>query len=418
MNYCIFIFYSTIFCYCITKISFFNNAGIKKNELVLLFSIKILVGLIYAWYYHQPSQFYKNDTYHYFNESISETKVLLNNPIAFIKTFFTHNYNSSGNLFNSNQSYWNNLKANTIIKLLAIINVFTFKNYIAAIPFFNFFSFFGLMAFYKLIQSYNTNNKWLLIISIFLLPSFLFWTSGVHKDGIIFSACASIIFFIHQLFQHKNSFKKISVIILLLLLVFALRNFVLFALLIAIFVWIIAYQSKKPFALFIFLYLIGCILFFSTIYLPQSYNFPNYLVTKHNEFLQLQGNSFFYTQPLQSTVKSFIAYLPTAIDACLFRPHFNEISNINYLMAFLENVCVLLFIIVAISFRKKNSIIPTVFLTCWFFALSLLLIEGYTVNFSGAIVRYKCIATPFIIAPLMSMIDSNKLKKKINFIKL
>ena len=129
--------------------------------------------MLYAGYYLLPENYPGSDTFRFFHASLAETDVLLKNPVLFFKELFTHQYTNSGNIFIANQSYWNDLKSNIIIKLLAIINVFTFKNYNAAIVFFNFLFFFGLVGFYKLIQNIVPTNKWLLVIGIFLIPSFI-----------------------------------------------------------------------------------------------------------------------------------------------------------------------------------------------------------------------------------------------------
>ena len=74
----------------------------------------------------------------------------------FFKDIFNHRYSNSGNIFIAENSYWNDLKSNVIIKLLAICNVFTFKNYYANIVFFNFLFLFGLVAFYRLMSALFT----------------------------------------------------------------------------------------------------------------------------------------------------------------------------------------------------------------------------------------------------------------------
>jgi hypothetical protein len=44
-----------------------------------------------------------------------------------------------------------------------------------------------------------------------------------------------------------------------------------------------------------------------------------------------------------------------------------------------------------------------------FFGLSLLMIAGYTITFSGAIVRYRSLVLPLLITPMLCNIDWRKL---------
>ena len=413
MSSLVFILYLFIFCYIITRIKFFTKAGLDKGTLIFLFCIKVFAGLLYAKYYLLPANYPGSDTYRFFRSSLVETDILLKNPFLFFKELFTHQYNNSGNIFIANQSYWNDLKSNIIIKLLAIINVFTFKNYNAAIVFFNFLFLFGLVGFYKLIQDLVPTNKWLLVIGIFFIPSFLFWSSGIHKDGLIFSAIGIVLWQFHVSLKNKFTVKSVFIILTSMVLIFGLRNFIFFILLINLIAWSFSYKSGKIFVVFGLVYLIALILFFASTFVSPKINLPNYVVIKHQEFSQLSGRSSFTTKELKPTTKSFIKYLPTALDVVLLKPHFNEIKNKTYLLAFIENALLGIFIFISLLYRKRKVSIPVAFWGCWFFALSLFIIEGYTITFLGAIVRYKSLGIPLITTPLLALIDIKKIQNSI-----
>jgi hypothetical protein len=46
-----------------------------------------------------------------------------------------------------------------------------------------------------------------------------------------------------------------------------------------------------------------------------------------------------------------------------------------------------------------------------FFSFSFLLTIGYTVNFLGAIVRYRSIVLPFLLGPVICLIDWNRISR-------
>jgi len=170
-----FLGYLILFCFIIYWIPFFKKSGIAWWLLIGLFCIKVGVGVVYGLYFNTPALIDKADTWRFYRESLPETQLLLHHPLAFVKSIFESNYAERGGLFVGKNSYWNDLKDNIIIKLFAVCNVFTRNNYYSNTIFFNFLYLFGLVAFYKLVQIHSRTHQYILLISIFLMPSFLFW---------------------------------------------------------------------------------------------------------------------------------------------------------------------------------------------------------------------------------------------------
>ena len=402
----VFIIYVIFFNWLITRIPFIKNTGLQTGWLIGLFSLKIIAGLAYAWFYMQPCYYATSDTWHYFELSKGETDWLLKDPVAFFKDLFTHGYQQTGNLFLHSNSYWNDLKSNIIIKLLALCNVFTFKNYFADIVLFNFLFFLGPIAFYRLMKQLFSMNKILLIAGIFLIPSFLFWCSGVHKDGLIFTCIALILFHFHkQLLNKKINLSSFIISIICLVILFALRNFIALLLLPALLVWLLShlYPSKSE-RIAIAIYGIGIILVFLSARINPHTDFPRYIIEKQAEFKQLSGNSAIAVPPLENNLFSFIKFLPTAVDIAFFRPHMTEIRNKSYIPAALE--VIFLWVVILYSFirrrKKKLSSQQVAFVIfCICFSISFLLIAGYTITFSGAIVRYRAVILPFVFTPVL-----------------
>ena len=411
MHYFLFLLYLVVFSFLITRIKFFTNSGINKFLLVALFAIKIFAGLAYAWFYLQPNYHTNSDSFRFYAYSLEETNILLTQPLHFFKDIFSYGYTTTGNVFVGDNSYWNDLKSNIIIKLLAVCNVFSFKNYFINIIFFNFFFFFGLIGFYRVMQSVFTDKKYILIIPVFLIPSFLFWCSGIHKDGLIFSAIGLVFYFFHQLLQKKFSIKYFIFIILLLALLFFLRNYVALALMITLFTWFIATKTKKIFLVFVSIYLLVIAAFFIVPKINTQLNFPEIIVLKQQDFSKLTGGSEVVNSKLQPNFKSFVQYFPHALDMAFVRPHITELKNKSYIPAIAEIILFFIVLIFSIIYRNKNFKIQPIVFASIFFSLTLLIIAGYTVTFSGAIVRYRSLALPFLLTPLIGFLDWNKVNK-------
>lgn len=410
MQYFIFIAYFVFFSWIITTIPFIKNSGIQKKWLIALFALKIIGGLAYAFFYQLPAYNANSDTYRFFNYSLAETDVLLHHPLKFVQDIFSSGYNSSSNIFIAEDSYWNDLKSNIIIKLLAICNVFTAKNYYANIIFFNFLFFFGLIALYRTFADFFTERKWLIIIIIFCIPSTLFWCSGIHKDGLLLSASGLLFWHFSNCINKGFNYKRIITILILLVALFALRNYIFFALIVAFFAWWLAYKTQKVWLVFLTVYGVGIVLFFVTPQLHANLNFPQYIVTKQQEFKQLSGGSLVQTNTLENNFSSFINYLPQALDMAFLQPHIYPLSNKSYLPAIAENILIIILLLIASFSIKRTNKLNVLFATNIAFSLTILLIIGYTITFSGAVVRYKSAILPFLLLPIVYCINNKRAK--------
>ncbi len=412
MQNLIFTFYLLLFSWLITKISFFTNSGISKWLLVVLFMIKIAAGFAYAQFYSTPQNIITADTWKFYNASLTETAWLLRDPAGFIKDLFHSPYQQSSNLFSGTSSYWNDLKDNVFIKLMAVINVFTNKNYYANIILFNFLYFFGPVALYKLLQPFwNYKNEWL-ILPAFLLPSFLFWCSGIHKDGLIFSAIMICVYcFQKQIRQHRFLAKYILLILLCFIFLFALRNVIVLLLLPALAsLFVSEKRMRYQWQIFAGIYATGLLIFFISPYFSSALNFPQYIIGKQAEFSALSGSSRVLLPELKPSFSSFLSFFPYASDLVFLRPHIGDITGASQLFSFIENTFVVILFLIWIFFHKSIKNSHPIFLFLLFFSLSVLLLCGYIVMFLGAIVRYKSIVTPLLISFLFLTIDFKKLR--------
>lgn len=391
-----------------SNLSFFRNSGLGTLTLLLIYAIKILVGFYYSYYFSQPQQITNADTWSYFMDSKVETNWLLNNPKAFAADLFANNYSQPGNLFSCTNSFWNDLKTTFFVKLLAILNLFSGKNYYINLLFFNAFFMFGGVAFYRIFKDNFIIKKWLLLAFVFFTPSFLFWCSGIHKDGVIFSATAISIFIFNKVLADEFNIKRGLIIFTCFLLIFLLRNYYLLAIFPSFIVWFIVekkkFNPKISFTLMMFL----C---FSVLILSSSFKFSKVIsesiVQKHDEFLTLEGNTKFQTPRLEVNTKSIISFLPFAMQSSLLRPFPNKTKSKGELFAMLENNVFLIVLIIAVFniFYKKNKIIDSpIILTSFFISFLLLMFIGYTVCFDAAIIRYRSVSFPLLIVPCTILI--------------
>jgi hypothetical protein len=342
------------------------------------------------------------DTWNYHRGGLQEYLLLTNNPHEYFTNLF-YNYDDSNGLhsfFGSKDSYWNDLKSNVFIKFLSILDIFSFGHYYVNVIFYSFISLFGPMALYRVTTDLFNTRKLTLLISVFFVPSFFYWSSGLHKEGLLFVGVALILF--HIYFAHKEQKWKASRwlgILLGLTILLLLRNFVLALIVPAILGWILANRwSNHGLASFVGVYLVCSVCFFGLRYIEPALDFPQAVVNKQQAFLQLVGNSSININHLEPTVTSFLINTPQAIMLSAARPYPSDVHHLLSLAAATETILfwLLLLLFLAFPLRQKVASKTTIYF-CLFFSISLLLAIGFSVNNIGAIVRYRSIVLPLVV---------------------
>jgi hypothetical protein len=368
-----------------------------------------MAGIFYGWvgvYYGQFA--YMFDTWGYHHISAEETKLLFSDTSTYFRDLFHSGYpNGFGGLFESYNSYWNDLKTNMFIKLLSVFNIFSFSNYYINVIFYSFITLLGPVAFYRVLNDVFPGKKIQVLLATFLIPSFLYWTSGIHKDGLTFMAISLIVYhFYFGLQQGRFTAKRLWVLFLSLLIILMFRNFMLILLAPALTAWYFANRyPHRIIASFFICYTVCAFLFFTLRYISPGLDFPQSVVDKQEAFMQLQGKSGIEVKKLEPEPLSFLKNSPRALFATTIRPHPGDVKHILSFAAASETSFLLLLFLCFLVWRT-NGIRSKQFL--WFtvfFSFSFLITVGYTVNFLGAIVRYRSIILPFVVVPIVCLTD-------------
>ena len=411
MGYLLFIFYTAFFCWLITRFKFFKTCGIDNHILIILFLIRVIAGLANGYinlYYYGIS-----DVIEFHRQGIAEYNLLFNNPHEFFTNIFHTNYNNYSNFLESSGSFWNDLRTNIIAKIISIFDIFSAQNFFINSLFFNFLIFFGAIYFYKVFIKIFPEHRFIIISCIFLLPSLLYFTSGIHRDGFIFLSLSIVIYNIQIMMERKTFlWKSIFSIIIFLCLALLLRNFVFITLLPALIAWIIAESFPKyAFLSFLGVYTIVIVLFFGSGMLYPGLNLPKHVSLKQIEFIEIakRGASAININPLYANFRSFLNNAPQALNHTLMRPYITEKFNFFYAFVAIEIFVYEIFLLLFFFFRNKTKLTPFIYFG-FFFSISMLLIIGYTIPIIGAIVRYRSIYLPFFLIPTICLTDWHQLK--------
>ena len=414
LNYLLFAVYFVVLCWLLLRIPFARNAGIDPAILLGLFCIKVLAGIAIGWIaihiYGPGNDYWDNNDY-----AREEYQLLLTQPGKYFTNLFTSDYEGGyGGLFNSFNSYWNDLRSNIIVKLISLFNIFSRGDYYINSLFFNFLVFFSHIILYRLFIKLFPKQQWAVITGAFLLPSTLYFSSGMHKDGVVLVLLAMLVYSVYQsLAKTKFNARRIGIISVCMLLLFFIRSFVFLALVPALFAWILVAKTRWPAVrTFAAVYLLAGLLFFNVDAVVSEIKPMGIIIKKQTEYLELTGAATsIQLTPLQPTFASFVRNAPEALGHSLLRPYIWEAPVLSLLPLCLELLLYHLLLILFIFYRKKEIAGGSRAFICFavFFTLSVFLMIGYIVPNLGSLVRYRSLYLPLLITPLLCYIDWEKL---------
>ncbi len=414
MEYLLFVAYLVLFAWLVTKTRFFTKTGLSNSQLVIIFLLKVIAGIFYGWMGHFYGGFAQMiDTWNYHHTSLIEFHLLETNPREYFTNLFHDPYSREGidNFFGSKDSYWNDLKSNVFIKILSIFDIFSFGHYYVNVVFYAFISLFGPMAIYRVMADVFPNKKTIVLLTTFFVPSFFYWSSGIHKEGLIFAGIALIIY--HIYFGNKE--KRFGAnrwlgIILGLFILLLLRNFILVIIIPSAIAWMLANRWPK-YGLVCFggVFLFCGIAFFTLRYIDSGFDFPQAVVSKQQAFIKNVGKTSIPIKELEPTALSFLKNTPQAITLSAARPYPSDVHHLLSLAAAIETVLILLLFLIFLLFKIPNGVhSKNTLYFCTFFSVSLLLAIGFSVNNLGAIVRYRSVMIPLVVILMAAQINWKK----------
>jgi len=416
LEYLLFVAYLVLFAWLVTKVKFFTRTGLSQSQLIIILLLKVMAGIFYGWiglYYGGLAQM--QDTWGFHTNSIQEYHLLFNNPHEYFTNLFMDPYEGGvSKFFESNDSYWNDLKGNVFIKILSVFNILSIGNYYVNVIFYSFITLFGAISIFQVMTDVFPGKKTAILLATFLVPSFIYWTSGIHKEGLIFTGISLVIYVIYFSTKEKRlGIKRLLGLVFGLLLILALRNFIIILILPAIMAWLLANRKPKyGLAIFSSLYLLFGILFFTARYINPRLDFPQAVVNKQQAFKNLTiGGSTIPMKDLEPNAASFLKNTPQAINLSTIRPYPSDVRHILSLAAAVE-IDVLLFLFILFLLWRTNGNRNTsknFMYFCVFFSMTLLLAIGFSVNNLGAIVRYRSVIMPLLIIPMAAQINWKKL---------
>lgn len=434
INFLIILAYFTLLLWVISKWSFFKSSGIRTRILQGIFVLKFLIGValtsIYTNHYQKRNE---ADIFKYYDDAKIMYGSLKTAPEDYFKMLFSIGndndyfyYTYYVKMNNWDRKYDTNIynDSHTIIRLNALLMLISFGVFHVHTLFFCMISLIGLVALYRWSSNYVRKN-YSLIIAIFLIPSVLFWTSGVLKEAILVFGLGMFLFASDHIFKQKFNWKNAILLLFSLVLLFYIKFYVLIAFIPCIIAYLISKKTQKLFPLiYVGTFAIFTITAFNAEKIPPHIDFVETLVRKQTDFKRLvsyQGaGSEFDLTSLEPSFTGVAKVVPEAIINCFIRPLPSKKTGSLQWITIFENliiiVLLILLVITIVKHRFQFDFDASQRNTLWFagmFTLTLFVIIGLTTPVAGALVRYKVPALPFLGIFILSFLNLEPQLQKI-----
>lgn len=332
------------------------------------------------------------DTIHFFSQGTELANLAKTDFISYLDYIFSSQHDM----------YKSERRDGFFIKIVSVFCLATNNNYWITTAYFALISFFSTWYFVSSIVKASA-EKSALIFAFLILPTPIFWTSGVMKDTIVWSAIVVSLGSTLRIKQKPTTtIRGIIPLLIAFLLLFELRYFLFGATLGLIIIVIVDHfiqmsQLSQPRKWTIWGSLFLLVMATISLLNPNLYpnNFPQALFDNYVQIIQNSENGKFLIFDLQPTWISIFENLPLSLFSGLFRPFPGE-GGWFYLLHGIENA--LLLITVLYSLFKIKSIpmprVPT--LAALFFILLLASLTPLAAPNFGTLMRYKATYLPFL----------------------
>lgn len=386
----------------VPRMNFVKNSGLSKNQGRVLLAIKLLTGIAYSWmllhYFHSGDAVGNNI------EGRMGHEMLLADPVHFFQDWGQSNYQNPGDFFSAENSFWDDLSLNLLVKVLALLNFITAGDFLINAMLFSLLSFFGSLAIFRFFSRLGIHH-FVNIVGSFLLLSTLVFTASLHKDSIVFFALGLFIYHFSLCCTGKAKATNYIILLAAWLLLLINRNYVAIIVIPPAIAFYLCgrmkFSSWKIYAaMIISIVILGAIWILAV----PGKNPASVIATRQSSYLNLiGGNSDVYLPKLTGSLTSLITTIPIALKNVFSEPNPFHYINAFFLLFGIETWIYLLVMLSALLIYLGKPDKPRkelLFVIC--IALFAFLVVGLIVPNAGAILRYRSIYLPLILIPCLN----------------
>ena len=379
--------------------------GVSVWALLCSWGIKGFTSLILLYVYTSIYPLRKEaDVFKYYDDGIMLSEIAAEQPAAFTRIML-------GTWTASDLSYLNRLNYwfrsydhgisndnRVVIRVNAVLNLFTRGSYGLNLVVFLALSWLGSYWLFRLFMELSA-SKITSYIAAFLLPSTVFWSSGILKEALLFFALGGFLYSLFQLYQRfRLDFLFLGILSLFLL--SFLKIYILITLLpLVVITWIWARTGSWRMLYSSAIGFLGLFALCQLLFFPE-WSMLSTLQGKQFDFIQMahavNAGSIVPIIPMDGRLTTVLALIPLGIWNVLVYPDLSMLKNVQSIVAFTENILILLVLLGAMFRLKGISWKLDWRFPMLVFSLAVFSLVGMTAPVVGAMVRYKAPVLPFL----------------------
>ncbi|KAA5540117.1 hypothetical protein [Adhaeribacter rhizoryzae] len=383
-----------------------------KKYFLPAFLLKITAGILLGIFY----QVYFNggDAQLFQTQSDIVTEYAKVSPASYIRLLLTRKFESETLRTSMIYVWYSN--SYFMVMLLSFLNFLTNNNYYLNGLYFSVFSFWGIWQLVQVLVRLYPQVLLPAIIAFLFFPSVVFWSSGIAKEAIYLGSLGWLMAVVLRLAYglSKRAWLDILAAILAGYLLWKIKFYfaaLVFALLFGY--GLVIYLNNKfnklkktwiAVVLLCFLALTGALLVANRGEVFKLDYFTAQLI-KSNEYLTSRsvGKPFIFFPNLEPTLASFLQHSPAAVFHTILRPFIWESSSLFYIVAALENLCIMLLLLLTLFKLVRSSFtgisLGAVVILIYILILAALL--GLSTPNIGSLNRYRTAVLPFLVFLLL-----------------
>ncbi len=404
-------FWIILFLFLIYKWKFFNIYGITKQVLIAAFLFRIVLGC--SNYFIWQNVIGHGDSLRYFNDSKLVYATLPEHPGDFLRLVFGYyktilpedlqHYVAEGSIAQSVPEYH-------MVRINALLNIFSFGNPYGNIILLSFVYFAGLITLLKTLLKFKliTNFSKLQQFIIFFIPSVVFWSSGLLKEGpTLLLLCIIIVQCLHL--EKQFEFKRILYLFFALFFLLLIRDYLLALIIPNLFIWYFAKRTPQTaYRVFIVCTASAITILFAVAWLQPQLNIVLWLKSEQNYFLMAPDDPDYQFKALNGQIWDIFTKIPYAINNVLFRPNIFHSNDSFRIYQSIELIFAWLFLIYAIQKRRHPFNFSPTLLFMLYFAIELLFVYGLITVDADTLSRYRSIPLFLVILVALIALEGQK----------
>lgn len=392
------------------------------------FLIKIVSGVLFFLVFKYYYGF--GDTFFYFKGASDLSKTITSDPVTYFRLLGSQSGSFAPDLshFAEIIPYSRTYEEWFMLKLLSPIVFISFRSYLLTTLFVSLISFFGSWKLFRVFDDVLKGENTLLAFGCaFLIPSVLFWGSGILKDTITLAALNYLIYLAYfSFFKGRFSVRKIVLIMLMIYIIIGLKAYIFISfvpgLVLGLYLNFKNRIKSRVLQLvlgpFLFILLTG-----GTIYGLYSFtaqegkynagNIESRVIGFHTWHRDVGGSTYDLGE-VEFTPQGVARKIPAALNVTFFRPYPWEANNFFLLLGALESFLFFGIFVYAIVKSKLRILKILRNEPILFGGLIFCLVFGFVVGFTsynfGALARYKIPISALSVFILFYVINKSSVK--------